>query len=196
MFLFPLVILIVLFCLFLYIVIRTNSKIFHFEKVPFSQYSLVLGAGLEKNGLPTDILSDRVKTAINLLNNNKTDFLILSGSTNSHSISEPESMRNLAQSLGVYPSQLILDDHGKTTFNSLINLSKISNNHHFTIVTQRFHLPRTIWLAESLGLTVCGIPANIYKFSTLKTAYWYLREIIALPVNYLKLIIYRYNIEG
>jgi SanA protein len=191
MILFPLIILAGLFCLYLYLVIKTSSRIFHYEKVPFNRYTLVLGAGLEKNGLPTDILSDRVKTAINLINNNKTDFLILSGSANSQNISEPVSMKYLAQSLGVDTSNLILDNQGKTTFDSLINLSKISGKNQITIVTQRFHLPRAIWLAEALGYQAYGTPANLYNFSAYKIAYWYLREVFALPINFFKLLINR-----
>ena len=195
MILFPLIILAVFFCFYLYLVIKTSSRIFHFEKVSFSRYTLVLGAGLEKNGLPTDILSDRVKTAINLLNHKKTDFLILSGSTNYKNISEPMSMKSFAQSLGVDQSKLILDNKGKSTFDSLINLLNISGKNQITIVTQRFHLPRAIWLAEKLGLKVCGTPANLYNFSVYKTVYWYLREVIAFPINLLKLFINRYKIK-
>lgn len=195
MILFPLIILAGFFCLFLYLVIKTNSRIFHFEKVPFSRYTLVLGAGLEKNGLPTDILSDRVKAAINLLNHKKTEFLILSGSSNYKKISEPLSMKSFAQSLGVDQSKLILDNTGKSTFDSLINLVNTPAINQITIVTQRFHLPRAIWLAEKLGLKVCGTPANLYNFSVYKTVYWYLREVFAFPINLLKLFINRYKIK-
>lgn len=195
MILFPLIILAGFFCLFLCLVIKTNSRIFHFEKVPFSRYTLVLGAGLEKNGLPTDILSDRVKAAINLLNHKKTEFLILSGSSNYKKISEPLSMKSFAQSLGADQSKLILDNTGKSTFDSLINLVNTPAINQITIVTQRFHLPRAIWLAEKLGLKVCGTPANLYNFSVYKTVYWYLREVFAFPINLLKLLINRYKIK-
>jgi vancomycin permeability regulator SanA len=161
--------------------------------LPFCKYTLVLGAGLEKDGRPTDILSDRVKTAINLINHNKTDFLILSGSSNPQNFSEPESMRKLALSQGVYKSKLILDIQGKTTFDSLVNILKVSGIDQLTIVTQRFHLHRALWLAESLGIKSNGTPANNYEFSILKTGYWYLREVIALPVNYFKLLLFSFK---
>ena len=194
MILFPLIILAGFFCLYLNLVIKTSSRIFHFEKVPFSRFTLVLGAGLEKNGLPTDILSDRVKTAINLLNHKKTDFLILSGSSNNKNISEPMSMKFFAQSLGVDASKLILDNNGKSTFDSLINLLNNPAENQITIVSQRFHLPRAIWLAEKLGFKVYGTPANLYNFSAYKTVYWYLREVFAFPINLLKLFKNRYKI--
>ena len=102
-------------------------------------------------------------------------------------------MSNLAQSLGVDKSKLILDYQGKTTFDSLINIADYSGNEIITIVSQRFHLPRALWLANSLKINANGIPANIYKFSAYKTAYWYLREILALPINLLKIIFKHYQ---
>ena len=166
----------------------TRSRIVNLENVPVSKFTLVLGAGLEKNGLPTDILSDRVETAVKLLIQNKTTTLVLSGSVSPQDFSEPESMSNLALSLGIDRSKLILDKNGNTTFDSLINIADYSENEIVTIVSQRFHLPRALWLANSLKIKAYGVPANIYKFSAFKTGFWYLREILALPINLLKII--------
>jgi SanA protein len=185
-----------LFCLFLFLYFFTRSRIFSIDKIPHSQYTLVLGAGLEKNGLPTDILADRVKTAANLVKSKKTDFLILSGYSNSKYFCEPESMKTMALSLGIDPSHIVLDFHGKSTFNSCQNLSNLGVKKEVTIVTQNFHLPRSIWLAEAMGYEVRGTPANIYNFSTHLTAYWYLREIIAFPINILKLFIFRLSLNN
>ncbi len=182
-------------CLFVYVVLSTRKRIVFPENVPGSKFTLVLGAGLEKNGLPTDILSDRVETAVNLLNRKRTKILVLSGSVNTQSFSEPESMSELAYSLGVDKSELILDRKGRTTFNSLVNIADYSGNEIVTIVTQRFHLPRALWLSSSLKINAYGIPANIYKFSAPKIAYWYFREIFALPVNVIKIVVYKLQIK-
>lgn len=191
----PFLVLGVLLCFFLILVLYTKSRILPFDKVPYCQYTLVLGAGLEKNNLPTDILADRVKTAVNLFKSKKTDVLILSGSSNSQNYSEPASMKIMAESLGVKASNLIMDDQGKSTFDSCLNLSNISGVNKITIITQKFHLPRAIFLAEAMDYKVNGIPASLYKFSTYKTAYWYLREVFALPINFIKLLIYYYQLK-
>jgi len=174
--------------LYSYVLLSTRTRIVDPENMPVSKFALVLGAGLERNGLPTDILSDRIETAVKLLDQNKTTVLVLSGSVNPQNFSEPESMSDLALSLGVDRSNLILDYKGKTTFDSVINIAEYSGNEIVAIVTQRFHLPRALWLANSQNINAYGAPANIYKFSTYKTAIWYLREIFALPINLLKII--------
>ena len=188
----PFIIIGFLLCLYAYVFLKTYSRIFP-EDMPGSKFTLVLGAGLEKNGLPTDILSDRVETAVILLHQNKTNSLVLSGSVSPQNFSEPESMRDLALSLGVNSSKLIIDKYGKTTFDSLINIAEYSGNEIITIVTQKFHLPRALWLANSLKIDAYGVPANIYKFSTFKTFVWYLREILALPVNLVKIMFNKYQ---
>jgi SanA protein len=193
---FPLFVFGMIILFYIFLVGFTKSKIYSIEKTPFNEFTLVLGAGLEKNGLPTEILSDRVETAIKLIDNNKTDFLILSGSTKSFNYNEPESMKALAKSLGVEDSKLLIDFEGISTFDSVLNLMNYVNIKQITIVTQNFHLPRAIWLAEQLGFMAYGIPANLYKFSRFKIASWYLREIIAFPFNLLKVIKYRNQIKG
>ena len=189
----PLILFGVLLWFYANVIIKTRSKIFDLENLPTTKFALVLGAGLEKNGLPSDILSDRVETAINLLVHHKTTFLVFSGSASPENFSEPDSMCTLAQSLGVDKSKLILDYQGKTTFDSLNNITDYSGVEIITIVSQRFHLPRALWLANSLKIKANGIPANIYKFSAYKTAFWYLREILALPINILKIIFKQYQ---
>jgi len=188
MFYIPLIILGGLLFLYAYVILTTRVRIFTLENVPKSKFTLVLGAGLDKNGHPTDILSDRVETAVKLLGQNKTTSLVLSGSFSPQNFSEPESMSILALSLGVDRSQLILDKYGKTTFDSLINVASYVGNESVAIVTQNFHLPRALWLANSLGINAYGVSANIYKFSIFKTGFWYLREILALPINLLKIM--------
>jgi vancomycin permeability regulator SanA len=192
----PLLLLGFLVLLFIILRIHTRLKIFPLKTIPYSKYTLVLGAGLEKYGLPTDILADRVKTAVNLIKAKKTSILILSGSFKDNKYSEPESMKSLAELLGVKASQLVLDLQGKTTFNSCMNLRNINDLNQISLVTQNFHLPRAIFLAEMMGYSANGTPANLYEFSFYKTVYWHIREIFAFPINLIKLLIYRFQQEA
>jgi SanA protein len=175
----------------IFLVLHTRNKIFLIDSAHFCKYTLILGAGIEKNGFPTDILADRVETGVNLLKGKKTDLLILSGSSKIKEFSEPESMKSLALSLGVNESRLVLDFNGKTTFDSCLNLKYFTDKDQITIVTQAFHLPRAIFLAEITGYKAIGVAANIYKFSTYKNLYWLFREIFAFINNLIKILIYR-----
>jgi vancomycin permeability regulator SanA len=187
----PLLALAFILIFFLIIQIRTRKDIYPLSSIPFGKYSLVLGAGLQNNGSPSDILADRVETAIKLLIVKKTEFLFLSGSGHTQISCEPIAMRVHAKTFGISKDQLIMDYKGISTFHSCVNIAKFAENSKVIIVTQMFHLPRALWVAQCIGIRAIGTPANQYKFSKMKTAYWYLREIIAMPFNLLKITIHR-----
>jgi SanA protein len=169
----------------------TSHRILELNELPIVRYGLVLGAGLEKNGKPTDILSDRVLSAIDLLNAGKVDKLLMTGSSNEQSYDEVNAMQNLAIEKGVQPTKLELDRQGNSTLDSIINYKNKFKNFDSIIITQRFHLFRALWLAGLLGLTSFGFAANHYHFSSSRMFYWSTRELAASPINLLKLF-YRY----
>jgi SanA protein len=170
--------------------VRANKLVKELNDLPESFYALVLGAGLESDGRPTDILSDRVLSAVKLLDLRKAEKLIMSGSSNGGEYDEVAAMEKLAISTGVDQEKIILDKSGVSTLNSLINFKKRFKNESLVIVTQQFHLPRSLWLAKKLNLNCYGFPASIYRFSALKKFLWSSREFFALPFNLLKLFAY------
>ena len=153
------------------------------------KYCLVLGAGLEKDGRPTDILMDRVSTAVGLFESKQVDILIMSG-TRRRGYDEPGAMQAAAITQGVPDSAILLDPQGISTINSCINYKKKFSRESLVIITQPFHLPRSILLARKLSLDAYGTAAVIYHFSWNKRAFWYVREFFALPYNFIKLALY------
>lgn len=175
---------------YIWVVATTRSLIFSRENLPTCHYALVLGAGLKENGQPTDILADRVLTSVSLIQSGKASILLMSGSARSSIKDEPTAMMWQAIKNGVNPSRIEIDRSGNSTFDSMVNIKSDKNAKDFIIVTQRFHLPRALWLAKSVGLNPYGFPADMYSFSLTKRCYWQIREIIALPFNWLKLVVH------
>jgi vancomycin permeability regulator SanA len=176
----------------LYTVIWLQSRhyIRSLDEVEPAEYVLVLGAGLEINGAPTDILKDRVEKSVILYKANIVKSLIMSGS-NFRGKDEPGAMQSMAIALGVPQSAILVDRQGISTIHSCINLKNRFDPENVIIVTQYFHLPRAIFLQRMLGIQAIGIPADIYKFSLYKKGYWLFREFFALPYNLIKYIIYK-----
>lgn len=160
------------------------------EDAPYTQFTLVLGAGLKKNGQPTDILADRVLTACELIELKKTDTLIMSGTIRDGSYDEPEAMKKFALSRGVADGVILVDEQGTTTFRSCVNVLQNQQPKKLLIVTQHFHLPRSLFIARALGMDAIGVPANIFQFSAPKKIFWSIRELFAIPINLLRLCIY------
>jgi len=149
---------------------------------------LVLGAGLENDGEPSDILKDRLLTTIELIGYTHPDQVILSGSQTYKSGSEPEAMFNFILNRIHSTNIIICDNFGKSTYDSIKNMLNGSFAEPVTIISQRFHLTRALLISKILGLKCIGVAANNYKFSLLNNSYWYVREIVATPFNVFKII--------
>jgi vancomycin permeability regulator SanA len=151
---------------------------------------MILGAGLEKNGKPSDILMDRIQTGVSLYQKGKVEYLIMSGSCRKN-YDEPEAMRTAAINLGIPAQAILLDQKGVSTLDSCITIKEKIAPEQILVVSQFFHLPRAIMLQTLLGIKTIGIQANIYHFSRYKKVYWYFRELLSIPYNLFKYLLYR-----
>lgn len=193
---FTLVILLMINSLFYaYVWISSLKRIYPMDELHNSAYAIVLGAGLERDGKPTDILSDRVLSAVILIKSGKVSKMILSGYKSMHDYDETAAMLSLSEQSGIKRSQIEIDNKGNSTFESMKNFKHIFSCEKVIIVTQRFHLPRAIWIARSLGINAIGFAAQIYRFSWVKILYWGVREFFALPFNMLKILIHSFEIK-
>ena len=116
--------------------------------------AVVLGART-RNGEPSDMLYDRVVTAVDLFKAGKTSKLLMSGGDD-----EPEVMKKLAVSLGVPEADIVLDDQGLRTYDSCIRARQLFDVTRAIVVTQDFHLARSIYLCQSLGVDSIGMNAK------------------------------------
>jgi SanA protein len=100
----------------------------------------------------SDILQDRVDTAIELYKAKKVNKLIMSGAEN-----EAESMTKYALKNGVSEKDVIKDPKGLSTIESIRNAKDYDE---MIIVTQSFHMPRSIYLARHLGIDAVGMVSD------------------------------------
>ncbi len=135
-----------------YIQQSTSDQIYKTaESVPEKNVALVLGAAAYPTSL-SDILVDRMETAIELYETEKVQKLILSGAPN-----EVEGMKEYALKREVEENDLIEDPKGLNTLASVRNASDISE---LIIVTQAFHLPRALFMAKHLGIDAVGVASD------------------------------------
>ncbi len=147
------------------------------NSVPPAPVALVLGAGLWKNGTPTPALYDRVATAADLYRAGKVKKLLMTGDNRFINYNEPEAMRKLALQLGVPDRDIVLDYAGRRTYDSCYRAKEIFQVRQVVIVTQRFHLDRSLFLCDAMGLPAIGFVADRRPYQTLR--WWELREVLA-----------------
>lgn len=135
---------------------QTADQIFEqVSDVPQKEYALVLGAAAYGDKL-SDILKDRVDTAIELYNAKITPNLIMSGASN-----ETAAMKKYALGNGI-PEEAIFED--PTGVNTLASIKNISADKSIIIVSQKYHLPRALFLADHFGLDAVGMTADKHEY--------------------------------
>jgi SanA protein len=158
---------------------RERDNVFTPQTAPATAGALVLGAGLQRDGTPTAVLRDRVVTAVELYQSGAVKKLLLSGDNRFVTHNEPEAMRQLALKLGVPAEDLVLDYAGRRTYDSCYRARDIFQVSHVTVVTQRFHLDRALYLCNGLGLEAVGVAADQQAYRSGSVRYWELREVAA-----------------
>lgn len=122
--------------------------------------ALVLGAGLKAKGAPSDILEDRILTAIELYKNNKIGKFIMSGDNSSVNHNEVEAMKLFALANGLSEEAMITDYAGLSTFDSCEQVKNVFGLNKVIVITQRYHLRRALYLCNELGVEAVGVPAR------------------------------------
>lgn len=155
---------------------HSMSRIHNVANAPQERAAIVFGAGLTRSGRPSPILRDRVQTAANLYFTGKVEKLLMSGGEWSYARSEPESMREYAISLGVPAEAIILDHGGQRTYDTCYRAKAVFGLDSALLVTQRFHLPRALFVCNALGLKAEGVEAANRRFWPVMSFIWNVRE--------------------
>ena len=121
---------------------------------------VVRGASVFADGTPSGILQDRLDDGIELYRAGAAPKIIMSGDNGTESYNEVLAMKNYAISKGV-PSEDIFCDHaGFSTYESMYRARDIFRAEKIVIVSQEYHLARSVYLAKALGLDAYGVAAD------------------------------------
>lgn len=121
---------------------------------------LVLGCGVH-DGVPSRMLRDRLEGALQLYHLGASEKLLMSGDHGQANYDEVNVMKRYAMEHGV-PSEAVFMDHaGFSTYESMVRAQQIFSAKRILIVTQDYHLPRALYIANALGLDAYGfaVPA-------------------------------------
>lgn len=137
--------------------------------------AIVFGAGLRRDGTPTTVLSDRIRTAADLYQQGKVERLLMTGSVR-EGYDEPAAMALAAEALGVPSSDILIDPAGLRTLDSCARAQRVFGVRSALLVSQRFHLPRALALCSAVGVDADGVAADLSRYSTRARRFWELRE--------------------
>ena len=155
------------------------TRVYSAATAPINRVAIVFGAGLTREGQPTLILRDRVKTGVQLYFSGKVEKLLMSGDNRFVNYNEPEAMRQYALSLGVPDDAIVLDYAGRRTYDTCYRAKAIFGLDSALLVTQQFHMPRALFLCNMLGIQAVGVDADNYWYWPPLMLIWNIREQLA-----------------
>ena len=175
--------LVAIFIINRYVYSQTNAKIqTSITEIPVEnppRIAIVFGARVWDNGVPSNSLYDRLITAVELYRAGRVKKLLMSGDNPNANYDEPTAMKKTAVELGVPESDIVLDFAGRRTYDTCYRAKEIFGVEKAILVTQDYHLPRSLYLCHSLGIDSIGIKANRRAYDG--ENYYHFREFFSVP---------------
>lgn len=123
------------------------------EKIPHREVGLLLGTSpLGRTGRPNQFFLHRIDAAVALYEAGKIDRIIISGARRSKWYDEPEAMKKALLKKGLPDTILILDGEGFHTIASIVRAKEVFSVDSLTIMSQKFHNERAIFMANYNGV--------------------------------------------
>ncbi len=137
---------------------RTYDRV---EDIPHRHAALLLGTTPKtRNGHTNKYFSYRINACATLYKAGKVDRIIVSGDNRRRNYNEPEEMRKALLAKGIPNSVIFLDYAGFRTLDSVVRAREIFGQDCFTVVSQRFHNERAIFIAKKKRIDAIGFNAR------------------------------------
>ncbi len=148
--------------------------------------ALILGCSV-RGGIPSDMLKDRLDRGVELYKNGKCKKILVSGDNSGKHYNEVGVMKNYLIDEGVPEDAIISDNFGFSTYESMYRAAKVYGFNKILVVTQRYHLYRSVFLARNFGMDAKGVEAMPNTYVTF--LYDETRELLARNKDFIFSII-------
>ena len=171
----------------IYFYISNYSKNFIYSNIndlPYNKVGLALGTSpVTSSGSTSLFFITRMEAVKDLIDNKRIDYVIVSGDNKTLSYNEPKYMRNYLLKLNIDSDAIISDYGGRRTLDSVLRSNEIFNQNKITIISQKFHNERAIFIARKNGIDAIAYnakyPYQKYKENIFINTKTFLRELLA-----------------
>ncbi len=118
--------------------------------------AVVLGTRVERSGVPSRRLRERLDRAFELYNAGTVHNIIVSGGLGREGFEEADVMRDYLAARGVPSANLFVDRNGYDTFETARGAEQIMAANGFTsavVVSHYYHLPRAVLALKRFGIS-------------------------------------------
>jgi SanA protein len=140
-------------------------------KIPHNKVGLLLGTSKYlSNGTINQYYKNRIDATLSLYKAGKIDFIIVSGDNSRKEYDEPTTIKNDLIAGGIPAEKIFLDYAGFRTLDSVVRCDKIFGQKSITIISQKFHNERAVFIAKYKGIKAIGFNAkDVQKYYGFKT---------------------------
>lgn len=171
-----------LFITNMWVVLSTRNQLFKDSvSLPENDVALVLGTSNRlAGGAPNPYFILRMERAAELYKTGKVRHILVSGDNSTRYYNEPQKMKEALVKMGIPPQHITLDYAGLRTLDSIIRGKKIFGQHKVTIVTQKFHAYRALFISNYYNMEAVAMATD--KLPEDMSIIVQLREIMARPL--------------
>lgn len=129
--------------------------------IPKKKVGLLLGTSkYQVEGGINPYYAYRIDAAITLYKAGKIEYILISGDNSHLSYNEPYTFKKDLVARGIPENKIVLDYAGFRTLDSVIRAKKIFGQDTYTVISQKFHNERAIYLAESFDIPAIAFNAR------------------------------------
>ena len=147
-----------------YVLLEGDDSTSSIADVPRTEVAIVPGALVQPDGKMSVMLADRVKDAARLWHAGKVRKILVSGDHGQWTYDEPDTMREALVRHGVTPRDIFEDHAGFDTWQTMVRARGIFGVDRAVVVTQGFHMPRALFLAEQAGIDATGLVSDLHTY--------------------------------
>ena len=146
----------------LVVIHSTKDRIYDNAKdIPYKEVGLLLGTSPRtKDGHANIYYTYRVEATVKLYKAKKIGRILISGDGREKNYDEPKYIRRDLIKRGIPANKIILDRKGLRTFDSVIRAKEVYGYSEFTVISQKFHNERAIFLAGHNDMDAIGFNAK------------------------------------
>lgn len=141
----------------------TKSQIYNkVSTIPKNRVGLLLGTAKyndKSRNIINQYYQNRIDAAVALYMAGKIDFIIVSGDNSTRYYNEPLLMKQDLIARGVPAKRIYMDNAGFRTLDSILRCRDVFGQRSFTIISQKFHNERALYIANHKKLTTVAFNA-------------------------------------
>lgn len=161
-------------------------------------YFVVFGAAVKPDGQPSGTLQRRVQGAWQLAKQRNTSRLIVTGGQGKYGQAEGLVMKRLLLDMGADETQILVEDRAQDTLQSVLYCTDIlkqlqSNALEVIVCSSPYHNYRCQMLFRMWGVPCRRgkMPSDRVALGTAQWLYYYFREAVAMPWDFMHICLLR-----